>query len=411
MQDSRKTPDEIAEELRNNPQLAEGAAVADSNRVACLSYMSNGYLKLSWASSLPGKYDWVGLYKSTSDPDSNYIGGAWQWVSGNSSYETSIVVNSGYEARYLVWDSTNSKYVNVARTGAFPAPVVRSVPTGVPRSPTSAEWSELVGNFPSLQYSDVKVTGPTNTGYNCIAWSIGFNDRWINPDSPLSRFQAQYQSFGRKSVGRLASVASVDGWATSNGECTHGSKLYAGVSVGQSGLWESKLGSYLRITHGRVELKGAAYGSVVDSFQLSFGLELNEGVSMASQELWSEEDELKLQIETQSVPLLQRSDFEKAFSAWEATWNAGTMAFSSDTRDRAKGPEFDALVAMGPPIVPLVIDKLRDPSNFIALVLYDALQDATALVTRYTGDEPVETLLEGEQGRAQRTIKLWLSSR
>ena len=36
---------------------------------------------------------------------------------------------------------------------------------------------------------------------------------------------------------------------------------------------------------------------------------------------------------------------------------------------RAKGPAFDALVKLGPAIIPLVVKKLADPDNFFAIQL------------------------------------------
>jgi hypothetical protein len=54
---------------------------------------------------------------------------------------------------------------------------------------------------------------------------------------------------------------------------------------------------------------------------------------------------------------------------------------------------------MGDQIIPLLVEKLTDPENFLALQLYDSLQPDEALVVRFDpgGDE----ILEGEQGRAQ----------
>jgi hypothetical protein len=407
-------PEVIAEELRNNPQLskeAEDSAAMATDRVVCLSYRGNRCFRLSWKADSPGYYDWVGLYESSTDSDGNYIGGAWQWVSNGTYFDTTAFVKVGYQARYLVWDANKGKYVSVARTPAFPNIKVESVSTAYPRKPTSSEWDFLKRTFPSLTQDDVWVTGPATSDfqYNCIAWSLGYDDRWIDPFSPLSSFQSQYQSYGYKSVGRLAMVGSIDGWGTSVDNCTHGSKIYTGTG-GKASEWESKLGPNIRITHDRQGLHGTNYGQVLDSFQLSFNVTPSARLSMANQTLWSVDDADKLQKAIAAVPEDQRNAFEAAFDAWEASWSRGALAFSSDTKDRAQGEEYEALVAMGPGILPLLVEKLRDPSKFIALVLYDALQSKDELVINYANEKDVNVLLEGEQMRAQRTIRLWLDS-
>lgn len=45
---------------------------------------------------------------------------------------------------------------------------------------------------------------------------------------------------------------------------------------------------------------------------------------------------------------------------------------------RAKGPEFDSLVSMGPKILPLVVHKLTAASDFFAIVLYNEVEDDKA---------------------------------
>src|SRR5438046_252638 len=81
-----------------------------------------------------------------------------------------------------------------------------------------------------------------------------------------------------------------------------------------------------------------------------------------------------------SVPSDVRREFEKAFDAWNETWFRGGLAISSVPHTRAIGNEFDALVALGPQILPLVVEKLTDPDNFLALTLYDAIQPDGKLV-------------------------------
>ena len=53
-----------------------------------------------------------------------------------------------------------------------------------------------------------------------------------------------------------------------------------------------------------------------------------------------------------------RTAFETAFSAWKGAWFAGGLAVSSDPHTRAVGSEFDALIGLGPTILPLLKRKM-----------------------------------------------------
>jgi hypothetical protein len=139
-----------------------------------------------------------------------------------------------------------------------------------PRRPTDTEFAALASAFPALVRADVWITDGEVPTYNCIAYSLGHTDRWINPPQPLSAFQALYNGapYSRPTAAPGAAAAGIDGWATpKNGPSvtamTHGSR----TSTSQPApLWESKLGSSYRITHGRSQLTSNVYGRVVTSF-------------------------------------------------------------------------------------------------------------------------------------------------
>jgi hypothetical protein len=138
-----------------------------------------------------------------------------------------------------------------------------------PRVPTPAEWATLSGLFPGLVQANVWVTDDATPVYNCIAFSLGIVNMWINPPQPLATFQALYNGapYNHPTVVTGAPGAQIDGWGTPavgpTNVMTHGSRVTTSTKVG---LWESKLGQYLRITHGRPELTGAQYGRTVTSF-------------------------------------------------------------------------------------------------------------------------------------------------
>jgi len=108
------------------------------------------------------------------------------------------------------------------------------------------------------------------------------------------------------------------------------------------------------------------------------------------------------------VPEQLRADFDKAFAAWKNTWFSGGLAISSNPHTRAIGKEYDALIALGPAILPLVVEQLADPENFFALQLYDAIQANDKLLVQFEPDD--ERILEGEQGRAQRVVQAWFAN-
>ena len=116
-----------------------------------------------------------------------------------------------------------------------------------------------------------------------------------------------------------------------------------------------------------------------------------------------------LRDERNKAPADVRVAFDTAFDTWKSTWFSGGLAMSSDPGSRAVGKEFDTLIAMGPTILPLVVEKLADPEIFMALQLYDTIQPDEHLIVQYGPED--ERILEGEQGRARRVVQTWLTNR
>jgi len=137
------------------------------------------------------------------------------------------------------------------------------------RVPSDNEWGQLSAVFPGLNRANVFITDEPTPVYNCIAFSLGLTNVWINPPQPLSAFQALYNNppYNHPTLPAASGSASIDGWATpavgpTITQMTHGSR----TSAAKPGLWESKLGQWFRITHGRAELTGTSYGRIVTSF-------------------------------------------------------------------------------------------------------------------------------------------------
>jgi hypothetical protein len=116
MLDRTKTPESVAKELIANPLLAQKVARPEVSYTVTLTN-SGGYYLMSWQEDVAGSYDWVGLYANSSVPDSDYLRNCnynWQWAVNGNSYRCCTPVSAGHQARYLVWDANQKKYVAVA---------------------------------------------------------------------------------------------------------------------------------------------------------------------------------------------------------------------------------------------------------------------------------------------------------
>lgn len=410
MSNENSTPEAVAADILSGriPAPKKAAADAAATRRVCIVPYS-GRFRLQWSVLTPASNDWVALYPSDSAPDSDYVSGAWSWATADpKTFDTGVPLQANYQGRYLVWDASADRYTSVARTPAFPDVVMSSILAGYPRAPSNAEWKGLTLAFPNLVRANCWVTAPENNRYNCIAWSIGLDDRWINPASPLSMFQSQYQSWGKKITTKLSPSATIDGWGLSDTMTTHGSKSYTGVSVGASGLWESKLGASYRITHGRQNLTGTAYGSIIASFVPGFSVSFLEVKQMAEIDAPDGDQLSLLAARVAAIPAVVAAEFAVAFEAWKASWFTGDTALSSDTRDLARGEAYEKLKALGAQIIPLLIDRLRDRDNFPALILFDEIQTEKGLVVSYEANDLRQ--FEGEQARAGRTVLRWIAA-
>ncbi len=179
---------------------------------------------------------------------------------------------------------------------------------------------------------------------------------------------------------------------------------------------ESKCGTDLRIQHGLDELASSSYGRVLAFYRESLGpstaMELmREDVmkATAAKSYLTVAQRRALNEENVRIPKELRTAFQKAFHAWKETWFQGGLAVSSNPHTRAVGKEYDALIALGPALLPLVVEALSDPENFFALELYDALQPNEKLIVQFEPDD--ERILEGEQGRARRVVQAWFANR
>ena len=89
--------------------------------------------------------------------------------------------------------------------------------------------------------------------YNCISWTLGATDSWVNPTQTVGGMDKLYGSYGYSVVSEdKAQIALF----VKSGVPQHG-------AVNVSGGWyESKLGQWYRIVHRLNDLEGETYGTV-----------------------------------------------------------------------------------------------------------------------------------------------------
>lgn len=276
------------------------------------------------------------------------------------------------------------------------------------RPMTPVEKQRFRHSFPNLDVNKAVVTGEISHVYNCISWTVGVTNRWLWRGDSLTGFDVFYRGFGliRASDGPVAA------WGRSTSAMTHGSIS----GPGHGSRWESKCGPDLRIQHGLNELVGGSYGRVVAFYRKSrplgaaFAPLLEEMMQEKLSKSYLTATQKKiLRDQRSAVPSEVQTAFDAAFTAWQGTWFRGGLAFDSNPNTRAVGKEFDALIALGPRILPLVVEALADPENFLALQLYDAIQPDEKLVVHFESED--ERILEGEQGRARRVVQAWFANR
>lgn len=278
------------------------------------------------------------------------------------------------------------------------------------RPMTPQEKQDYAALFPNLNVNNVVVTGeatpPALPKYNCIAWTLGITSRVIWPGPTIQNFDATYATGGffRSGNGPIAA------WGISLTQMKHGSIS----GPGHGPRWESKLGTGgLRAQHGLGELVGIYYGNVLAFYapkaaaRNSFQRLLKELQIVPRRKSYLSGPESKaLREEIARIPIELRRKFEERFAAWQKTWDAPYLMIHSDPTVFRYSGEFAELAALGTDVLPLVVSKLANPNDFLALQLYDALQNDQSLrVDLAPGDEQV---FYGEQGRAERVVKRWL---
>ena len=294
------------------------------------------------------------------------------------------------------------------------------------RDLTNDEKSYARSRWPRMDVERVVVSGEATHRYNCLAWTLGITSRWMWPWRNRAATKAEFNAFYRSYGFRPTLIGEVAAFGTGINALEHGS-----ISGSKPGpRWESKCGGWLRIQHGLNEIEGGIYGRVMEYYTQSQRLAESEihitlaeedfmailsqtereRVRLGEEELISlisdSERELVTNI-TKSYDAEGRRVFEEAYAKWQKTWYEPECMMSSNPGDYATSQEFRNVVALGEDIVPLLIERLTDPSQFFALQAVAQLARPELIITTDLRD-PI-AVLSGEQGRAAQTVRKWLA--
>jgi hypothetical protein len=278
----------------------------------------------------------------------------------------------------------------------------------LPRKLTTQEKIDFHNDFPLLDVDFTIVTDEPSGVYNCISWTVGVTNLWHWPGSSLSDFDNFYSQFGlqQKPKGTVAA------WGFDENSMTHG--CISGPTHGP--CWESKCGGWARIQHCLNELNGpdSNYGHVIcyygskriyiPPFYPKYLIRYLE-----EERRFSKEEINILKSLCREIPKEKIAEFDRKFPALKKSWNKGNFSSASDPYAKTKTAEYRELTGLGKDILPLLAMKMTDDANFLALPAFEQLAKDKKLIIRI--DSADERILEGEQGRAYRTVKNYIVSR
>lgn len=281
----------------------------------------------------------------------------------------------------------------------------------LPRALTPAEKKDAQKFWPKMDVDKVVVTDEATVAYNCLAWTLGITTSWVWPwvgheYATQKEFDALYATYGFKPAGS----GEIAGLGMNADAFGHGSISGAGHGP----RWESKCGKWLRIQHGLGEMEGGVYGNVYRFYTHTLArFEQRERLdadmlleaSVMAIEL-SKDEQTFLERKVKSLDARLKKEFGRRYQAWRVTWEHPLIACSSAPSRRTNSIEFLELTALGGDIVPLLMDKLRNPDEFFALQVLEKLVRPELFPSRSIDDPGI---LAGEQGRAREVLKRWIA--
>ncbi|KAF9068186.1 hypothetical protein BDP27DRAFT_1403421 [Rhodocollybia butyracea] len=256
------------------------------------------------------------------------------------------------------------------------------------RPMTDAEWEDIAPlptTFPMLNRDspDVMVTGEEDFAYNCFAWSLNREDRWIVPGPTLQDIETYYVKHANFQQTKNPGEADINVYVAIRKDdkvpyVAHFSRKY-----GDQGLWESKMGKGVRITHPRDALSGGDYGEIAAYYRITGDPPANlfRSPSPNSQLTALVQDLRNL------FPNLAAA-FDDAYNTWRGEWHRiFPNADDLPTHFMQKG--FAPLQNLGARILPFAVGKMQDPQERLVLLLYEFLMGIGSRY-RVTKEDPVD---------------------
>ena len=114
---------------------------------------------------------------------------------------------------------------------------------------------------------------------------------------------------------------------------------------------------------------------------------------------------VKLHDQIAAIPRDLRAEFERRYRAWRNTWDSPALAVLSDSAAVRRSDAFAPLIALGAPILPLLIETIARPEEFFALQAYEALKPEWPTAIDRNG----ERVFESEQAKARRAVRDWFA--
>ncbi|KAF9063759.1 hypothetical protein BDP27DRAFT_1426576 [Rhodocollybia butyracea] len=244
---------------------------------------------------------------------------------------------------------------------------------------TQAEWTAIAPTgieFPNLvpfaPDSQVWVTGEPDPLYNCFAWTLGREDRWLIPGLSIEKVDNYYVSYAEFDE-CTEEEADIDVWMAQDDDSDleyvvkHFSRLNRTL-----GVWESKMGKCARITHPREALAGPSYGNIRAHYRIARPAPAD---LIRAPSAHGRLDQLAQDL-AGVFPLLS-TKFNDAYEGWWSLWPA--IIPKADERPPTGLLQHDAYGAivlnMGPRTLPLVVQKMQFSNHGPAVYIYERVME------------------------------------
>ena len=128
---------------------------------------------------------------------------------------------------------------------------------------SGSEWAYAISNWPNLLRCNVCKEAPSNSIYNCIAWTVGITYRWVWQE-------VDYIDNGGNGDG-IVDCSDFEGYYTQNGypAIVYATAVFfpqhAAIPLSNN-CASSKCGEWIRMRHDRNEMEGGVYGYIYSTY-------------------------------------------------------------------------------------------------------------------------------------------------